>query len=411
MRLWPYAMLSLLTFCCCDANNWRFELSLKKFEQIRDVLLNAVGRTSNNPGLLKRAGKLNKLQPAVSEERPFPCQTEGFRSPERPDSVHRLRPGDIDVVGALGDSLTAGNGAAASTLLHVYTENRGISWSIGGQGTWREFLTLPNLLKEFNPSLVGYSLKDSLTHHRASQFNVGEAGAMSDDLPYMAGQLIKRIRSDPRVNIYKDWKLITLMMGSNDFCLDICYIDTKIAPERHRKNLIKTLDLLKEALPRTLVQIVISPNLGKIITKFKGVRPLCQLTHNFECPCLFGLAYQHRQREFLQLMDLWQLAEFKVASDLRYQNSDDFAVVAQPFTFNISFPIRRDRLGNILTDFTYLSEDCFHFSQKGYSRAVTALWNNMLEPIGQKRTNWGMELEHFLCPTEDRPYISTFANS
>lgn len=63
------------------------------------------------------------------------------------------------------------------------------------------------MLKEFNPKLFGYSLRDSLSHHKASQFNVGEAGATSNDLPFMAGQLIKRIRSDPRVDINKDWKV------------------------------------------------------------------------------------------------------------------------------------------------------------------------------------------------------------
>lgn len=63
------------------------------------------------------------------------------------------------------------------------------------------------------------------------------------------------------------FQLITVMMGSNDFCVDICYVDTKTSPERHRKNLIKALEKLKRALPRTLVQIVISPSklaLGKV---------------------------------------------------------------------------------------------------------------------------------------------------
>lgn len=77
----------------------------------------------------------------------------------------------------------------------------------GGQGTWREFLTLPNIIKEFNPNLVGYSLSDSLTHQRASQFNPGEAGAMSRDMPYMATILVKRIKNDKRVNFKEDWKV------------------------------------------------------------------------------------------------------------------------------------------------------------------------------------------------------------
>lgn len=64
-----------------------------------------------------------------------------------PDSVHKLRPGDIDVIAAMGDSLTAAAGALATSITHIVIENRGISPSGGGQGTWREFLTLPNIIK------------------------------------------------------------------------------------------------------------------------------------------------------------------------------------------------------------------------------------------------------------------------
>lgn len=78
---------------------------------------------------------------------------------------------------------------------------------LGGQGTWREYLTLPNILKEFNPNIMGYSLADSLTHQRASQFNVAEAGSMSRDMPYMARILVKRIRADKRVDFKNDWKV------------------------------------------------------------------------------------------------------------------------------------------------------------------------------------------------------------
>ena len=74
---------------------------------------------------------MQKLQPVVDPNVPFPCNTSNFRSKTKPKTVHELRPGDIDIIAAMGDSLTAGNGAAASNLLHITTENRGISWSIG----------------------------------------------------------------------------------------------------------------------------------------------------------------------------------------------------------------------------------------------------------------------------------------
>lgn len=234
---------------------------------------------------------------------------------------------------------------------------------------------------------------------------------MSNDLPFMAKQLIKRIKSDPRVDLNNDWKLLTILMGSNDFCLDLCYVDAQAAPERHRRNLIAALDLIRRNLPRTIVQIVVSPNLGLIITRFKGVSPVCQLTHSFECPCLFGLAYAHRQQEFIDVMRRWQQAEVDVANDPRYKGYDDFAVVTQTFTKNLTFPETVDRFGNRITDFTYLSEDCFHFSQKGYSRAANALWNNMLQRVSEKSTDWQMEFTRFICPTAESPYIYTYGNS
>lgn len=71
----------------------------------------------------------------ITKSVPFPCvNTTKFgvgRSIERPISVHKLRPGDIDVVAALGDSLIAGNGALEEFALGTMIEHRGVSWAIG----------------------------------------------------------------------------------------------------------------------------------------------------------------------------------------------------------------------------------------------------------------------------------------
>lgn len=61
--------------------------------------------------------------------------------------MHKLRPGDIDVIAAMGDSLTAGMGIFAYNLFQVIIENRGVTATGGGQGTWRQYLTLPNIIK------------------------------------------------------------------------------------------------------------------------------------------------------------------------------------------------------------------------------------------------------------------------
>jgi len=75
------------------------------------------------------------------------------RSLSIPNNVHRLKPGDIDVVAGLGDSLVAGSGAMEEYAVGTFIEARGVSWCVGGQGSWRQFLTLPNILKVYHEML------------------------------------------------------------------------------------------------------------------------------------------------------------------------------------------------------------------------------------------------------------------
>lgn len=112
-----------------------------------------------------------RVQKPYPPDHQFFCdpQGPGGRSGTVPSSVHKLRPGDIDVIGAIGDSLTAGNGALATNVLQVLIENKGVSWSIGGQSTWHRFLTLPNILKVFNPQLYGFSLSDGYSTDKSSR--------------------------------------------------------------------------------------------------------------------------------------------------------------------------------------------------------------------------------------------------
>lgn len=135
------------------------------------------------------------------------------------------------------------------------------------------------------------------------------------------------------------------------------------------------------------------------------------------------------------------------------KNKDDFTVVLQPFSDRLTFPLNQFNT----TDLSYIGPDCFHLSQKGYARCeniiiyllivifmyyfdrkiyvisickqtiplhyhdhdfrvfcisvANALWNNMMEPVGQKTIDWSKELERFICPTDEFPYIRTWKNS
>lgn len=231
--------------------------------------------------------------------------------------MHRLRPGDIDIIAAMGDSLTAGNGIFASNILHTVQENRGAVWSIGGQGTWQQYLTLPNILKEFNPKLYGYSLRDGLSTERQSKFNVAELGAMSRDMPYMAKVLVKRMLNDPKVNMTHHWKLMTLLIGNNDFCSDVCFHpDPMKTIELHEQNMLKTYRYLRDNVPRLMLNVVPAPNL-LLLTKMRGLPFQCYTTLRFECPCIIGKPL--KQQQYMEkLMKKW------VAKDIEIANREEF---------------------------------------------------------------------------------------
>lgn len=139
-----------------------------------------------------------RFQQRVPLSTKFPCRVDGFKSKKLPKSVHQLRPGDIDIIAAVGDSLTSATAANSVGLWEVLVENRGLSWCIGGQGNWRTHLTLPNILKEFNPKLFGYSLSDAYNVHQSAQFNVAENIATTSDMPYNARKLMNRMKLDSR---------------------------------------------------------------------------------------------------------------------------------------------------------------------------------------------------------------------
>jgi hypothetical protein len=80
----------------------------------------------------------------------FQCLNNQLFFLPRPTSVNRLRPNDIEVIGAMGDSLTAANGAKATNLQMMSIEDRGVSWSMGGENpNINLVVTLPSIIREF----------------------------------------------------------------------------------------------------------------------------------------------------------------------------------------------------------------------------------------------------------------------
>lgn len=141
----PLIILILLSVIVIIVNSQRTSLDafVKEYRILRNGLFKFIGRSDTNESYLWNM-KRRRVQKPVAKNIQFMCNVNGpgRRSDVTPKSVHRLRPGDIDIVAAIGDSLTAGNGAMAMNIMQVFIENKGVSWSIGGQADWRKYLTV-----------------------------------------------------------------------------------------------------------------------------------------------------------------------------------------------------------------------------------------------------------------------------
>ncbi|XP_026276110.1 phospholipase B1, membrane-associated-like [Frankliniella occidentalis] len=358
------------------------------------------------PQLWRVLQSQNRLQPQLGPSVPFPCPLDGqSRSPSRPSSVHRLRPGDVDVVGAIGDSMTAASGELALGPFDVSLEDRGHAFVTGGWGSWRSSTTLANILKTYNPALRGWASATSLSVDKASRFNVAEPMAATRDVVHQAKILAARMAQE--VNMKEDWKLVSILIGANEMC-SICFEDPKVFLRREREALIRGLDALMALLPRTLVVVVIAPDVG-----FKDalgpLPPWCEVMNRFECPCIFGDRFQDAIPRHREVYKEVQRMQREVVAMERFRTREDFAVVSAPFMSGPGQLLPFLAPGGNGTDWTFFSTDCFHFSQKGTAVAANGLWNNLLEPEGNK-SEWGPLLRRFRCPSADRPYLCTWRN-
>ncbi|XP_067311532.1 phospholipase B1, membrane-associated [Pseudorasbora parva] len=322
-----------------------------------------------------------------------------------PTSVHRLRPGDIKVVASLGDSLTAGFGAKANNLLQLADEERGVSWSIGGDDTLETVTTLPNILKKFNPSVFGFSKGKS---KRPNGFNMAVSGAKANNIPAQVRDLITALKNSTEVDFEKDWKLVTLFIGGNDLC-QYCHDRAVLSPSKYIGHIRDSLDMLYNEVPRVLVNFV-------EILEVKDLRIVkrdtlgCNLLQKNLCPCFLNPHENSPEmNEMKKINRDLQMETERLVYGGRYDGRQDFTVVLQPFFENSVVPMIEDGT----PDLTFFSVDCFHFSERGHAEMGIALWNNMLEPVGSKQTynNFTYDRSKIHCPTKEHPFIFTRINS
>lgn len=366
---------------------------LKTDESAR-LVVDAMIHQMNHVNKSMAAGKLKS---AVADPS-FACTPYG-PSASKPTSVHQLLPGDVDVVMAMGDSLTAAFGAGAGSIFSVFTEYRGMSWSIGGDNTVAKTFTLPNILKNYNPNVKGFSVGTGKTNNANSKLNVAVTGAIAQDLLSQAKELVKRLQSDTTYDIKNSWKMLTLFIGANNLC-DVCTDPANNGPDAVQAGIEAALDYVKANVPRVFVNLV--PVVD--VTELGAVNSLwCDFLHPWLCECAVGNDAQIGQtRTAAQDMGL---RLYTIRDQPKYNNADDFTIVVQPFFSDVTVPTTSDGSA----DLSYFAPDCFHFSQKGHANSALGLWNNLVEKVGEKKTYWRVG-EATECPAPG-DYLWTNKNS
>ncbi|XP_036290785.1 phospholipase B1, membrane-associated [Pipistrellus kuhlii] len=365
--------------------------------------------TYNNSNYLSWPPKPRE-KPEVRDGTEFRCPSMD-PSNKIPTSVHRLKPSDIKVIAALGDSLTAGNGAGSTpgNVLDVFTQYRGLSWSVGGDGNVSSVITLANILREFNPNLTGFSVGTGKENSPGAFLNQAVAGAVSGDLPAQARRLVGLMKNDTRVNFEEDWKIITVFIGGNDLC-DHCNDLARYSPQNFTDNIGKALDILHAEVPRAFVNLVKAMQIVNLRELYQEKKVPCpRLILRNLCPCV--LKYDDNSTEVATLIELnkkYQERTHQLVEGGRYDTRDDFTVVVQPFFERVDMP----KTPEGLPDSSFFAPDCFHFSKKSHAHSGSALWNNMLEPVGQKSRWHDFQSKiNITCPNEDSPFLSTYKNS
>lgn len=393
--------------------------------------------------LLPLAAAVLLLLGAVDGRRYAPdiqdCPALGPRR-ELAKDVSDLRPDDIKVIMALGDSVTAAFGAKLITFLdaRILQEYRGLSFSMGGDA---HAPTIANFLRHYQPDLVGSSrgthlielcldgvfcAPDELTYRPYKDvFNAALSGAISATLGLETKYLLKQVTHHPAVNVTGDWKMLTLFIGTNELCKTSCEasaLATGKAPDyaaEFEQRVVNTLLILKSRLPRLVVNILLLPDMSQV-EQFANTHPRCiharQLLSTI-CPCALArgeagrwamrrMTAEYNRRLVLIARRINAQARKEAAAEGRPW---DFAILVSPTLQNLD--IRNDIPSHFAGKL-----DCFHPSATAHRSLAMGVWyaagppdpsplitslhrRDLFRRFSQRDTHL-LEQEEIYCPAE-----------
>ena len=329
---------------------------------------------------------------------------------EPPTSVHKLRPSDVDIVSAIGDSLTAANGAGASTFGDMSKNYRGLSFDIGGEfdapdkeplKDVAKHFTLPNALKRYNPGLKGWSVGVENVQEEGANLNLAVPGSRAVNLTSQVRNLITEIKTNSKYDFENDWKMLTVFIGGNNLC-EYC-TDPRSSPENFKADVEAALDILLAETPKMFVSLLTIFRMDFI--NEMTLTPTCKMAQQSICPCVKKTDQESIDR-LAEVTKSYRECLRELVDSGIYDVREDFTVVIQPYLENSDPP----RVDDGTVDMSYFAPDCFHYSRKGHNFIARGLWNNLFQKVGHKSRELRIN-DEILCPVKDFPYFYTAKNS
>uniref|UniRef100_F1L910 Phospholipase B1, membrane-associated n=1 Tax=Ascaris suum TaxID=6253 RepID=F1L910_ASCSU len=302
------------------------------------------------------------------------CESDASSSSESAD----LSPEDIDIIAALGDSLSTGKGLWPSTDI----EFRGASFPIGGDANIDGLVTIPNILLEFNERILGVShgmgTRDQLPD---DQLNCAQSGATSKDMPEQASELIRRLNyHHGKENLKNLWLMLLITIGTEELCSGCSLPDYRA--------LHATMKILADHIPKVFVVLI-----GPVHVSFSHI-----LTLNLfrsRCECLNALPKVNMR----QLLRGWAEIFYRLQSEFNSPQRPTFGLLALP-SLTIASPHPES---------LFIKNKPF-LNRKGHTYAAKWLWNRLMTGPEYNLSETVLSVDDYFCPSTDCPYFRTVTN-
>ncbi|PAV91599.1 hypothetical protein WR25_20759 [Diploscapter pachys] len=296
-------------------------------------------------------------------------------------SIGDLSPEDIGIIAAMGGALATGIGLWPTADI----EFRGASFPIGGDATIDGLVTVPNILREFNPRLLGVShgmgTREQLPEH---QLNVAQADAKTDNLPDQAKELVRRLKKLRDVDYTSEWVMVIVTIGTEELCLQ--------CREPNYNALERAVDILNAGIPKAFLVF-----LGPLYVSYSHNQTMNVLKDR--CDCL-----KKESDDFVKdLENSWRDA----FNDLQaYVDETDYKRVTFGM-ISIPFLTITSRYPNSL----FIKKRGFLLNRRGHNYATKWLWNRVIAGDKYNLSSAILSQDTYFCPSTGCPYFHTSANA